>query len=52
LTEDEESELTSVVKRLLNDALDRAEASPQPDPGTLEGSVFASVEDLDTPHHK
>ena len=52
LTEDEESELTSVVKRLLNDALDRAEASPQPDPGTLEGSVFAAVEDLDTPHHK
>jgi hypothetical protein len=44
--------LTSVVKRLLNDALDRAEASPPPDPATLEGSVFASVEDLDTPHHK
>src|SRR6187399_3677001 len=52
LTEDEESELTATVKRLLNDALDRAEASPQPDPATLEGGVFASVEDLDTPHHK
>ena len=52
LTEDEESEITSTVKRLLNDALERAEASPEPDPATLEGSVFASVEDLDTPHHK
>jgi pyruvate dehydrogenase E1 component alpha subunit len=52
MTEEEESEIGSVVKRLLNDALDRAEASPQPDPATLEGSVFASAEDLDTPHHK
>ena len=52
MTEDEEGEITSVVKRLLNDALDRAEQSPQPDPDTLAGSVFAGPEDLDTPHHK
>jgi TPP-dependent pyruvate/acetoin dehydrogenase alpha subunit len=52
MTDEEEGELTAVVKRLLNDALDRAEASPPPDPASLEGSVFAGVEDLDTPHHK
>ena len=52
MTDDEESDIASVVKRLLNDALDRAEASPQPDPATLEGSVFAAPEDIDTPHHK
>jgi pyruvate dehydrogenase E1 component alpha subunit len=52
LTEDEEGELTAGVKRLLNDALERAEASPLPDPATLERGVYASPEDLDTPHHK
>src|SRR6187431_2928007 len=52
MTEDEESELTSVVKRLLNDALERAEESPLPDPAGLLDGVFASPEDLDTPHHK
>jgi pyruvate dehydrogenase E1 component alpha subunit len=52
MTDEEESDITSVVKRLLNDALDRADESPLPDPATLEGSVFASQEDLDTPHHK
>jgi TPP-dependent pyruvate/acetoin dehydrogenase alpha subunit len=52
LTDDEEDELTSSVKRLLNDALERAEESPQPDPATLAEGVFASPEDLDTPHHK
>jgi TPP-dependent pyruvate/acetoin dehydrogenase alpha subunit len=52
LSEGEESEITATVKRLLNDALDRADASPQPDPSTLVAGVFASQEDLDTPHHK
>src|ERR671911_2269092 len=51
-TGDEEDEITATVKRLLNDALERADASPLPDPSTLEGGVFASQEDLDTPHHK
>src|SRR5204862_4936213 len=35
MTEDEEDEITSYVKRLLNDALQRAEESPQPDPARL-----------------
>jgi hypothetical protein len=52
MTDDEESDITSVVKRLLTDALDRADESPLPDPAGLAESVFASVEDLDTPHHK
>ena len=52
MTDDEEGELTATVKRLLNDALDRAEESPLPDPSTLEEGVYASPEDLDTPHHK
>ena len=52
MSDDEESELTTFVKRLLNDALDRAEESPLPDPSTLEAGVYASPEDLDTPHHK
>jgi pyruvate dehydrogenase E1 component alpha subunit len=52
LSDDEESELTAGVKRLLNDALERAEESPLPDPSDLTEGVFASPEDLDTPHHK
>jgi len=40
------------VKRLLTSALERAEESPQPDPSTLTQGVYASPEDLDTPHHK
>ena len=52
LGDDDEEEITSSVKRLLNEALQRAEASPQPDPATLLDGVFADPEDLDTPHHK
>jgi pyruvate dehydrogenase E1 component subunit alpha len=52
MTDDEEDEISSAVKRLLNEALARAEESPLPDPATLEAGVFASPEDLDTPHHK
>ena len=52
MTEEEESDITATVKRLLSDALDRAEESPLPDPSSLEDSVFAGPEDLDTPHHK
>jgi pyruvate dehydrogenase E1 component alpha subunit len=52
MTNDEEDEITSSVKRLLNDSLERAEESPQPDPSGLVAGVFASPEDLDTPHHK
>jgi pyruvate dehydrogenase E1 component alpha subunit len=52
MTDDEEDEITSSVKRLLNDALERAEQSPLPDPKDLERGVFATPEELDTPHHK
>src|ERR687898_833226 len=46
LSEEEESEITATVKRLLNDALERADASPLPDPSSLVAGVFASQEDL------
>jgi TPP-dependent pyruvate/acetoin dehydrogenase alpha subunit len=52
LEDDEESVITAAVKRLLNDALERADESPLPSPEGLEDAVFASPEDLDTPHHK
>jgi pyruvate dehydrogenase E1 component alpha subunit len=52
LTADEEDEITGHVKKLLNDSLQRADDSPQPDPSTLLDGVYATPEDLDTPHHK
>jgi pyruvate dehydrogenase E1 component alpha subunit len=52
LTDEEEDEIAAGVKRVLTTALERAEESPQPDPSTLTDGVFASPEDLDTPHHK
>jgi TPP-dependent pyruvate/acetoin dehydrogenase alpha subunit len=52
LTDEEETEIESGVKRLLTSALERAEESPQPDPSDLAEGVYASPEDLDTPHHK
>jgi pyruvate dehydrogenase E1 component alpha subunit len=52
MADGEEDEITSSVKRLLSESLERAEASPLPDPDGLEKGVFASAEDLDTPHHK
>jgi pyruvate dehydrogenase E1 component alpha subunit len=52
LTDEEEEQIGVSVKRLLNEALERAEASPMPDPSTLLEGVYASPEDLETPHHK
>jgi pyruvate dehydrogenase E1 component alpha subunit len=52
MTDSEEDELTTYVKKLLNDSLQRAEESPQPDPASLTEGVYATPEDLDTPHHK
>jgi pyruvate dehydrogenase E1 component alpha subunit len=52
MSDDEEDEIQGRVKKLLNDALTRAEESPQPDPATLLEGVYATPEDLDTPHHK
>src|SRR5213592_4071387 len=51
-TDEEENEIGSEVKRLLGDAMRRAEESPQPDPADLTEGVYATPEDLDTPHHK
>src|SRR5213593_1895773 len=48
----EEDEIAADVKRLLNDAMRRAEDSPLPDPSEVTEGVFATPEDLDTPHHK
>jgi len=52
LSDDEEDEITSDVKRLLNEAIRRAEESPLPDPATLLEGVYATPEELDAPHHK
>ena len=52
LTDAEEEEMNGRVKKILNDALARADESPQPDPATLLEGVYATPEDLDTPHHK
>src|ERR687888_228389 len=52
MTSEEEDEISAGVKKLLNDALARAEESPLPDPSTVTQGVFATPEELDTPHHK
>src|SRR5205085_2648147 len=52
LNDQDEAEITSHVKRLLNEALQRAEDPPVPDPSALLDGVDATPADLDTPHHK
>ena len=52
LGEAEEDELAHDVKKLLGDAIKRAEESPLPAPETAAQGVYAAPEDLDTPHHK
>src|SRR5947207_3436440 len=52
MTDEEEDEITGEVKRTLNEALRRGDESPLPDPADLTEGVYASLEDLDTPHHK
>jgi len=52
LTDEEEDEIAARIKKTLNDAMAQADESPLPDPSTVTDGVFASVEDLDTPHHK
>ena len=51
-TDEQEDEIRAEVKKLLNDAIKRAEESEIPDGSTLLEGVFATPEDLDTPHHK
>jgi TPP-dependent pyruvate/acetoin dehydrogenase alpha subunit len=52
LTDDEEAAIASEIKKLLTDAIKRADESPLPAGSTVTDRVFASAEDLDTPHHK
>jgi TPP-dependent pyruvate/acetoin dehydrogenase alpha subunit len=52
LTDEEEDEITAGVKKLLNDAIARADESPLPDQSEVTHGVYASPEDIDTPHHK
>ena len=52
MSDEEEDEINAEVKKTLNDALKRAEESPLPDPSSLLEGVYATPEDLDTPHHK
>jgi TPP-dependent pyruvate/acetoin dehydrogenase alpha subunit len=52
MTDEEEDEVAAGVKRTLNQAIERAETSPLPEPSTVTDRVFARPEDLDTPHHK
>src|SRR5687768_2811920 len=51
-TTDEEEGITADVKRLLNEAIRQADESPLPDVSTLTQGVYATPEELDTPHHK
>ena len=52
LSDEQEGEIATQVKHLLNEALRRAEESPLPDASDLLDGVYATPEDLDTPHHK
>jgi TPP-dependent pyruvate/acetoin dehydrogenase alpha subunit len=52
LDEESDDAITVEVKKVLNDAMKRAEDSPLPDPSELEVGVYAEPEELDTPHHK
>jgi pyruvate dehydrogenase E1 component alpha subunit len=47
-----DDEITVEVKKLLNEAMKRAEESPLPDAAELVTGVYADPEELDTPHHR
>lgn len=51
LEDAEDEEMRAGVKRLLSDALEKADASPEPSADTVRDGVFASPEELDNPHH-
>jgi pyruvate dehydrogenase E1 component alpha subunit len=51
LSEDEEDEIAAEVKRLLSEAVRRAEESPLPDGSTVTEGVYAGPDALLTPHH-
>ena len=51
LTDEEEDEIGVEIKKILNDAMRRAEESPLPEPADVTVGVYASPEELDRPHH-
>lgn len=51
-SDEEEDEIRGEVKKLLNDAIRRAEESSLPEVSSVLDGVYATPEDLDTPHHK
>ncbi|MCW2956392.1 MAG: hypothetical protein JWO69_1261 [Thermoleophilia bacterium] len=51
VSEDEDEDIRGGVKRHLAEQLEKAEASPEPDPSTATTGVYASPEELDNPHH-
>ncbi|MDQ4082132.1 MAG: thiamine pyrophosphate-dependent dehydrogenase E1 component subunit alpha [Actinomycetota bacterium] len=51
LDDDEEEEIGLEIKKVLNDAIRRADESPLPDPAQVTDGVYASPEELDRPHH-
>jgi TPP-dependent pyruvate/acetoin dehydrogenase alpha subunit len=51
MTDTEEEELAADVKRLLADAVRRAEESPLPEASSVTDGVYAGPEALLTPHH-
>jgi len=51
MTDAEEEEMNAEVKRLLSEAVRRAEESPLPDGSSVTDGVYAGPEALLTPHH-
>ena len=51
-TDEQEDEIRGDVKKILNDAIKRADESPEPEGRRLLEGVYATPEDLETPHHK
>ena len=51
-TDEEEGEISEQVKKLLNDAIRKADESPLPEPDGEVEAVYATPEELETPHHK
>ncbi len=51
LSDEEEDAIRGEIKRVLNDAIRRAEESPLPEGKTVTEGVYASPEELDRAHH-
>jgi TPP-dependent pyruvate/acetoin dehydrogenase alpha subunit len=52
LTDEEDGAIAARVKHQLGEALERAAASPVPDPADVTDGVYASPDELDAPHHR